>query len=91
MWIGAEEVVDEEEPIHVPLPANRANNIQLDVDCYHHLINVWFNAITIGLCKHAQQELSEDLKEIDIPLRVKIELGSFIRGLDKWFNKKKLF
>ena len=34
-----------------------------------------------------QQELSEDLKEINRRLRVKIETSSFMRELDKCFNQ----
>ena len=81
-------MIDEEEHVHVPFPVNRTNDIQLDIDCYHHLRNVWIKATTIGLCKHAQQESSEDLKGIDRRVRVKIEVGSFMRELDNFLIKQ---
>ena len=71
----------------VPVAANNTINIKLDADCYHHLRNVWINTLCVCLYKHAQQELSEDLKDVDRHLRVKIEMSSFMRALDKFFNK----
>ena len=66
------------------LPNNKC--MTLDVDCHHHLRNVWIKASCIDLCSFVKQELSEDLKDIDKGLRVKIEMGSFMRALDNCFN-----
>ena len=87
---GDTEVNNEDEDNEVtpiPVAVNNAVNVQLYVDYYHHLRNVWINALCIFFCKHVQQELSEELKEIDRRTHAKIEMSSFIRALDACFNQ----
>lgn len=60
-------------------------DIDLPIDCYHHLRNVWTGATSKNLCKHMKVELAEDLKEIDYHLHVDVDMGSIIRSVHKLF------
>ena len=57
----------------------------LDVDCWHHLRNVWILALCKKVCKHLTKDLKEELNEIDSRLRVKLSMDRIMLSLNKLF------
>ena len=62
------------------------NKFKLPVDCQHHLRNFWSKNSSMKLCNHVKLELEEDSRGIDFHLRFKVDMGSIIRSVDKYFN-----
>ena len=60
--------------------------INLSVDCFHRIVNVWAKVASKSMCKPARVDLAEDSKEIDYHLRIKFYICSITRTMHKLFN-----
>ena len=61
------------------VPGCTKSNVR--VDYQHHMRNVWSGAITTNWYKHVKVDLAKDLKDIDLRLRVEIDMLSVVRSL----------
>ena len=58
----------------------------LEVDCWHHLRNVWVGAVTKELTKRLKDNLKDELDSIDFRLRVGTDMVGVLRAADKEFS-----
>ena len=57
-----------------------------EMDCMHHLRNVWFNGVEKALTQHLNDYLRDSLDNIDSSLRVSSSMSALIRAFDKEFS-----
>ena len=57
-----EEIAPEDRLLNVPFSLESANinNVTLDVNCWHHLRNVWINALSKQIGAHMSKDLREE-------------------------------
>ena len=60
--------------------------VALEIDCWHHLRNVWFNGMNKEVTKYVKGALKFDLNEIDRRLRVTTNIEGLIRAVGKYFG-----
>ena len=57
-----------------------------EMDCIHHLRNVWFGGVEKALTCHLNVFLKDSLDNIDKNLRVSASMTALIRAFDKEFS-----
>ena len=57
-----------------------------EMDCMHHLRNVWFGGIEKALTTYLNALLKDSLENIDSHLRVSTSMSALIRAFDKEFS-----
>ena len=67
---------NESEALSLSVPGYTKSNMR--VDCQHHIRNVWSGAVTTNWCNYVKVDLAEDLKDIDLRLRVEIDMSSIV-------------
>ena len=60
--------------------------IAIEVDCWHHLRNVWIGGMNKAVTKFLKKALKFDLNEIDRRLRVGTNIESLIRAVGKYYG-----
>ena len=57
-----------------------------EIDCFHHLRNVWFKGVEKALTTYLNHYLKDSLENIDPILRVSCSMSALIRAFDKEFS-----
>ena len=57
-----------------------------EMDCMHHLRNVWFGGVLKALTYYLNTLLQDSLENIDSHLRVSTSMSALIRAFDKEFS-----
>ena len=57
-----------------------------EVDCWHHLRNVWFGRVTLELGEWLKDVLADDLEKIHYSLRVTTDIVGILRAIEKYFG-----
>ena len=57
-----------------------------EIDCFHHLRNVWFNGVEKAITTYLNDYLRDSLDDIDPSLCVSSSMSALIRAFDKEFS-----
>ena len=58
-----------------------------EADCWHHLRNVWFGAVSRSLSEQMRDILADDLKEFPSLYRMDLSIDDLYRCIDKTFGQ----
>ena len=55
-------------------------------DCWQHLRNVWFGAVTTKLGDHLQDWMNTDMEHTPFSLRITTDIINILRSVERYFG-----